>query len=301
LSGCHRVSGTGNGKMVHQYALVTILAKLVITMAGQCGVGNIQPNITTGPVEPKIVGGSPAKANSYPWMVSVQSTTGHICGGALIRASETKEASDIVVTAAHCLYAKPANVLLGAHSLKTSSPGRQLVRISKTVYHPSYNSQTQANDIAVFKLEKPISFSQIIQAVCLPESGEQRKEGDRGVVTGWGATDENGQKYPDILQQAVLPVYNTQKCAAAYQSDKVPINAKIQFCAGYPQGKIDTCVQDSGGPWILKNNKGQFVLQGIVSFGKEKCGLANSPGVYTLVSTHAQWVKDQVKVLTSVK
>ncbi|CAN8009453.1 unnamed protein product [Ixodes pacificus] len=46
---------------------------------------------------PRIVGGRPAEAREFPWIVSIQrSPNFHSCGGSIISA-------DVILTAAHCL------------------------------------------------------------------------------------------------------------------------------------------------------------------------------------------------------
>ncbi|EEC05219.1 serine protease desc1, putative, partial [Ixodes scapularis] len=46
---------------------------------------------------PRIVGGRPAEAREFPWIVSIQwAQDSHSCGGSIISA-------DVVLTAAHCL------------------------------------------------------------------------------------------------------------------------------------------------------------------------------------------------------
>jgi transmembrane protease serine 3 len=56
----------------------------------------------------RIIGGVPAKEHSWPWLVMLE--INHPppyfvlgCGGLLLRVSKDIEASDIVLTAAHCL------------------------------------------------------------------------------------------------------------------------------------------------------------------------------------------------------
>jgi len=266
----------------------------------QCGVPQFPPNIGNRPHQ-RIVGGTVARPNSYPWIGSVKNTgegnkLSHFCGATLIRVSDIVDASDILITAAHCMSGKPTHVLLGGHSLSNPRPGQQLVPIAKTEEHPKWNSQTVANDIAIVKLQTAVSFSETIRPACLPASGEQINEGASGIVAGWGLLTEEGA-YPDLLQQALLPVSNMQKCKSAYKD--MTINETIQYCAGYPEGKIDSCSEDSGGPYILKNSNGRYVLQGVVSFG-EGCARANVPGVYARVSAYIPWINNRVKALTSV-
>ena len=63
----------------------------------------------------------------------------------------------------------------------------------------------------------------------------------------------------------------------------------------------DACVGDSGGPLIVRgpSSPAQDVLVGIVSYGIG-CGLANYPGVYTRISTHADWIERHVCALSAV-
>jgi len=257
----------------------------------------------------RIVGGNEARPHSYPWMTSLQHAFGRkpedttdICGGALVRSSDKVDASDIVVTAAHCIDLDPTHVKLGTHSMSMPSDGEQVLRVSKAIKHASYlgDKKTLPYDIAILKLEKPVNFTKTIQPACLPAAGEKIADGAPGIVTGWGLLQENGDDYPDLLQQAVLPAYNTEQCLEDNQSVKANFDAKLQFCAGYSEGGIDSCTEDSGGPWVLKNPGGRYVLQGVVSFGIG-CGRVKRPGVYARVAGHIPWLNEQIKTYSSVK
>ena len=39
-------------------------------------------------------------------------------------------------------------------------------------YHENYNTKTFENDIAILKLERPVTFSKSVYPICLPPSGE---------------------------------------------------------------------------------------------------------------------------------
>jgi hypothetical protein len=63
------------------------------------------------------------------------------------------------------------------------------------------------------------------------------------------------------------------------------------LCAGVPEGGKDDCHGDSGGPLVGRDNQGQWVQIGIVSWGIG-CGRPGHPGVYTPVSAFANWIRE---------
>lgn len=62
------------------------------------------------------------------------------------------------------------------------------------------------------------------------------------------------------------------------------------LCAGYKNGGKDACEGDSGGPLMVKQDNGHWVLAGTVSHGI-KCAEPNLPGIYMKVTAYKQWMK----------
>ena len=271
----------------------------------------------------EIVGGVEARPNSHPWIVSIQSYGSHFCGGSLVRVG-AREESDIVLTAAHCVYdgLSGATVVAGAHDLSRPVSGQTSVRVVLSVYHPSYDPDTTLNDIAILKLEKPIKFNQPVAGscgdslgmrpnlstqlasgftttpVCLPAAGSSVSDGTMMTAAGWGLTREGGYDTSDILMQVGVPKINTAEVANMYRSQGIRIDANAMLGAGYRQGGKDSCQGDSGGPLVAPRADGRYVLQGITSFGVG-CARPGLPGIYTRVSNYIPWIKQQIQLNSS--
>ena len=63
----------------------------------------------------------------------------------------------------------------------------------------------------------------------------------------------------------------------------------------HPMKSVDACLNDSGGPLVCRRHgnhdrpSNQYVLWGVTSHGK-KCGLRESPGIYTKVVSFYNWM-----------
>lgn len=61
-------------------------------------------------------------------------------------------------------------------------------------------------------------------------------------------------------------------------------------CAGYSEGKKDSCEGDSGGPLMLERDDGRWSLVGTVSHGI-RCAYPNMPGVYMRMTYYRPWIE----------
>jgi transmembrane serine protease 3 len=270
---------------------------------GSCGQASVPQRVSRSYLQNKvnfqrIVGGNEARPHSIPFIVSLRSNNWHFCGGTLIRVNN-KDESDIVVTASHCMGGDLNNpgfdVVAGAHFTNRKQNGEQSVRAAKVIMHPNYNKPgSNANDVAVVKLSKPIKFSDTIQPACLPAQNENVKDGTNGIVAGWGALRE-GASGPQGLNQVVVPTIGSASCKQMYGN----IIPEAMLCAGYDQGQKDSCQGDSGGPYFFEGKNG-YTLHGVVSWGAG-CARPRSPGVYARVATYMDWIQQQVKVLSAVR
>ncbi|NJC72870.1 serine protease [Planosporangium thailandense] len=215
---------------------------------------------------PSVVGGTRAAQGEFPWVVRLSMG----CDGALYTAQ-------VVLTAAHCVNGTGANsgitVTAGVVDLRSASAVK--VRSAYVYRAPGYPSNN--DDWALIKLASPVNLP------TLPTATTAAYNSGTFTIMGWGAAQEGGAQQRYLLK-AQVPFVDDATCGSAYGSD---FEAAKMLCAGdMRNGGVDTCQGDSGGPMVHRDDAGNWVEVGIVSFG-QGCARPGYPGVYTEVSTFA--------------
>ncbi|MGI5505415.1 S1 family serine peptidase [Lentzea sp. CA-135723] len=222
---------------------------------------------TSAHAEPRIVGGevvtSPAEA---PWTVALTTESGYqFCGGALL-------APEQVATAAHCVKDRePASIKVVGGRLNLNEPTGATTTGRSYRLAEGYVTPSRGKDVALLTLADPLP-----QATLPLAESTVHMPGTVGTVYGWGRQAETDPNKSPLLHKAYVPIWPDQQCAATYAR----YDAEAMFCAGYPDGGIDACVDDSGGPFVVDGR-----LAGVVSWGIG-CARPNAPGVYTRVTTY---------------
>ncbi|XP_076817932.1 uncharacterized protein LOC143463339 isoform X2 [Clavelina lepadiformis] len=268
----------------------------MVTYNGQCGVPAVEGNDDDDTFLQRIVGGTDAVYGTTPWIISLrQNNNFDFCGGTLI-------SRQWVVTAAHCFFyngrpdpSKSNNNIFGYlgvnHRRVTSQDvGQMRVRFSKREIHPNYDDYSSDNDIALLKLQQPVTeFTTYIRPACLPSLNENFNDGLTGLISGWGATQSGDYDANNILQEVDVFFINREMCNQwlGPRSGKDQVTSNM-FCAGHEFGGKDACQGDSGGPLVVERN-GRYILAGVTSWGYG-CAQRRRPGVYTKVSVMVDWI-----------
>ncbi|MGV9453931.1 S1 family peptidase [Streptomyces sp. NPDC003635] len=245
---------------------LSLAKKAAAAGAVALAVASLQPVSAAQAADTRVVGGTPAAQNEFPFMVHLSMG----CGGALYK-------KDIVLTAAHCMDGSGNNtsitVTAGVNDLNSSAAIK--VKSKKVKVAPGYDGT--GKDWALIKLAKPIDKPTLKIATT------DRYNRGMFTIAGWGDTREGAGTGTTKLRKATVPYVADRVCKRHYGNRLV---AKEEICAGWTRGAIDTCQGDSGGPMFRKDDAGKWIQVGIVSWG-DGCARAGVPGVYTQVNTFA--------------
>ena len=236
--------------------------------------------------EAEIVGGQIAERNEFPWQAMLFNPNGTlVCSGSLIH-------PHWILTAAHCLdSAGIAKVILGGFDARDGNEAeRQTFMVKHSIIHPDFNASTLVNDIGLIELDGTITETASVQVIDLVTIDELNlmTPGVEAVVSGWGAEFEGGWM-TNILNKVVVPMVSSEDCKTAYGA----LLYDGMTCAGYPEGKMDSCSGDSGGPLVVPDNMDGWKLAGVVSWGRG-CARANAYGVYSNVVFFRDWYTQHI-------
>lgn len=262
----------------------------------ECGIRKIQTY--TRRRSKRVVGGTQSSQGKWPWQAALFYKGSHYCGGAVI-------SNTWILTAGHCFNPYTSSnaadwvAVLGDHHLKLRDDRfEQRRKVVNITIHENYKSMwfegiydtPPMNDVAILKLDIPLVFTNYVQPLCLPRADKIFAPNEECYVAGWGHTEWNGTQ-PDILREIKVRIVSREVCNLE-QSYNGTIHNTV-LCAGFPEGGIDACEYDSGGPLVCAKCGRHFAV-GLVSWG-DRCGSPHKYGVYSNVTVLTPWIIESIK------
>ncbi|CDW55843.1 Polyprotein, serine proteases and ovochymase regi ons [Trichuris trichiura] len=169
----------------------------------------------------RISNGIEARIHSHPWQALVhilRPKSSTLCGGALVHYKQAN-ASDLILTAAHCLVdweryrkqktswekmrrllgrlfkrydraplvkATNVTVYLGLHDFTRPNVMSEKIRVA-ALEAGRFDNSTVTDDIALIKLEEKVLYNVAVQGICLPAENEGLPAPENPcLVAGWG-------------------------------------------------------------------------------------------------------------------
>lgn len=244
-----------------------------------CGVSNYN-------LSQLVVNGYDAPLNAWPWQVSILTKDMYFCGGSVLD-------REWILTAAHCIQNASTIVFLGEFDISNITKGPYR-RVAEKIPHPEFDADSRISDhdIALYKLEEPIEFSDTIRPVCLPEGDIW--DSSPCFATGRGSLSRNENDtgiVPARLQQLRVGLMNRVLCK--YLTSSLNVFFPSDICIDAPE-HAGIYKGDSGGPLNCYKN-GRFYVAGVAHTGTKQRFEHLIPDTYTSVPMHMDWVVSTVR------
>lgn len=256
-------------------------------------------------VEPYIIGGEDSAIESFPYYARLGQTDfatsfRDFCGGSILN-------NEYIITAAHCVDTITTDQMTEFGIVVNNGSTEwfiydEILKVSEIHVHESYDTATASNDIALLKLETPLTDDFDYETISIPTSEEAAMYSAAETVTamGLGYTDDN-QTTPVIIQQVELTNVDDADCqnlvTSIYQNGTY--NPVKQSCALPLENENEeltgVCNGDSGGPLTYLNDNNEYKQFALTSYGaSSSCSEEGVPQVFVEIRGYEDWINCKV-------
>lgn len=208
----------------------------------------------------------------------IDTNLGGICTGTII-------AKDLVLTAAHCVHGDGSSLEIYFEPM-VEPYGSKTTRVLKAVPHEKFKQNLffgNWNDIALLKFnarDLPADY----KPMRVMTNADVLKDGAGIIGAGYGVKDPKTETGSGVLRWLLTSVLDSELTDTEMSVDQ-----------SFEKG---LCFGDSGGPTMIRNKHGEYLLVGVTSrvLGYEfhKCAIRS---VITRVDVHLPWIRKQAQAL----
>jgi secreted trypsin-like serine protease len=266
-------------------ALAVVLSPLIVTSSA----------IGAGP-STSVINGKEAAVGTFPYLTWIEfnnGVEGFGCSGTVV-------SSNIVLTAAHCVFNEagtvlrnPSNYAISTGSVNRFSPQRVVSSAIRIAVFPGYGPSSplpRYGDAAIIQLASPIAAPPIKLG-----GTAYWGTGTGAFMVGWGLTVGSDEAAPAVLHYGTTTIQSPAFC----QSKSAGFQAAYELCViDAPNHVYSACHGDSGGPLIVgAPGTGEPIEIGIFSsFQGEECP-PTLPQFYTRADLVSAWVNTKISEL----
>lgn len=156
------------------------------------------------------------------------------------------------------------------------------------IINERFGRQEFNDDIALIKLQKPVTLTEKIKLITLAPSYMTQTflQGEIVTAAGWGRISDNNTDLNVQLNYVNSRIIGYEKCMCYYLPGLV--SRRSHICADGSKGR-GGCDGDSGGPLIYQF-KGIMYQVGVTAFGSAGGCEIGFPTVYSRVTNYLGWI-----------
>jgi len=239
----------------------------------------------------RIIGGVTAKPNEFPFMVALLQNGKQNCGASILT-------NTFALTAAHCTVkyrTEELSVGVGISDLQIDTEWVQKIQVAEKIEHSEYSPpKGYANDIALLRLERPITFNEMVGPICMPHNLPRNMNNKKLTTMGWGLVDQMKGILDTELQKASARIVDPVTCKWTSGGNNLNVDKPLKMCYFGVGNSTATCNGDSGSPvvWVDPETN-RYTQLSLVSYSQGYCK-SLVPNVGTNVVNYMDWIKQYV-------
>ncbi|XP_058457232.1 collagenase-like [Malaya genurostris] len=246
--------------------------------------------------ENRVAGGSIAEAGQFPYAVGIITRINVLLSG---QCSGSLLSTRTILTSARCVSGiQNAVVVLGGLLIDDETEAGQVRQtVTQFIIHNGYIEDTDDFDVALIILPIPISFTDNIRPVRLPNRRqvEASFNGQQGTFIGWGQFD--GSNNSPVLRFGRSQIISNLACTLSLPTNTIVDEHICTEGFSSADNRGAPCPGDAGAPLTIVDADGITTQVGVFSFNSALGCNSGRATVFTRMSAYLNWIGENSDVV----